>query len=151
MLGAPRNLCACLALLCLKLVSCFPPRSACDYELPEGFRGCVLIQFKRPDCPATQVIQDRLVFHIPASGFLCTSSWPQAGWARDEYYFVGQKRTRIESLGVGQERLIWLGSTGRCSSGDHPAAVYQLFFVGTEQESNRPPAAPSPAECTGRA
>lgn len=122
-------------------------RTPCVYEVPEGFQGWVLISFQHPECPPIPLEGGKLVFRIPPSGVLCTSSTLQTGWARDEYYFVGKVRTPIKSTGWGGGGGVWLESNGQCGTGANPVAVFANFFVGSEEETRNPPPSPEDPRC----
>ena len=137
-----------LGLLLVFSTGCYKPRTPCVYEVPENFRGWVLIRFRRPECPPVPVENGRLVLRISETGVLCTSSSFETGWAKDQYYFVGKSRTPIPSTGWGGGGLVWLESNGECRDGaNRPVAAFANFFVGTEAEAREPPRRPESPEC----
>lgn len=129
------------------IAGCYRSRTPSVYEVPEGFKGWVLIRVERPECPPIPFENGKLVFRIPASGVLCTSSALEIGWAKDEYYFVGKSRTPIPSTGWGGGGGVWLESNGQCGIGKNPAAVFAHFFIGSESEAKSPPPSPEDPGC----
>lgn len=45
-----------------------------NFELPEGYRGWVVIEYYNPNCPPLKTSRMHIVVEIPTSGHLCTSS-----------------------------------------------------------------------------
>ena len=124
----------------------WPYRTACVYEIPEGFHGWVLIEFENRSCPALPIRDGKLVFSVSAQGSLCASSKLEQGWATDEYFFVGQVRTPIPNTGWGGGGLIWGSSNGWCQVTGKVPHVFESFFVGTETQFR---AAGAPPELEG--
>ena len=110
-----------------------PPRTACVYEIPEGFTGWVLIEFGNSNCPPLEKRNGELIFKVGSDGRFCTSSRLEYGWAKDAYFYVGKSRTAIQSTVSGGSGLIWGGSTGSVQAGS-VEKKYEKFFVGTEQQ-----------------
>src|SRR5689334_8945304 len=124
-------------LLCLVLLgsSCTRHRMPSVFEVPEGFRGWVLIEHDRPGCPATPVENQKRIYRIPASGRMCVRDSLEYGkFAKDEYYFVGSSRVPIPEESPGHEGLVRAGGVGGPGS-----RIFEHFFVGTEQELKRQP------------
>ena len=139
---------AVVATIAMALSSaCYHYRTPCVYEVPEGFKGWVLIRLERPECGPLPLENGKFVFRIPTSGVLCTSSGLETGWAKDEYFFVGKARTPILSTGWGGGGGVWLESNGQCGVGSRPAAVFAHFFIGSEAETNHPPPSPEDPAC----
>jgi hypothetical protein len=131
-----------LCLLCF--FGCSKQRSACLYEIPEGFTGWVLIEFGRSNCPPLSTKHGKSVVPIGSNGRYCTSSDLEDGWAKDTYFFVGKSRSEIQATGWGGGGLIWGGSTGREQQQGKPDTVYENFFVGTEDQFNHAGEQPRP-------
>lgn len=134
-------------LLAAASLGCEKSRTPCLFELPEGFRGWVLIRFEHSECPPLPLEQGRLVFRIPATGVLCTSNSMETGVAKDEFRYSGNARTPIPSTGWGGGGGVWLESNGQCGTGPKPAAILEHFFIGTEAEANSPPPMPEDPAC----
>jgi hypothetical protein len=109
------------------------------FEIPENYQGWVAIEFSRPECQPIPAVDGKLVFRIPASGYLCTSSSPTFGVATDQYWYVGKNRTQIHQTGWGGGGLIWDEATGESEVAGKPKRVFMNFFVGTEQQERKAP------------
>jgi hypothetical protein len=131
------------------LIGCQERRTPVVYEIPEGFRGWVLIQFNKPECPRLAEVEGKLVLRISKDGKSCASSAPEYGWAKDEFHFVSERgREPIRTTVQGGGGMIWSASIGECGSGaGHTAAVFSNFYVGTEVAAKADTVAPSPPEC----
>ncbi len=112
---------------------CERKRTPSVYEIPEGYRGWVTIDFGVPSCPPLSLRDGKYIVVIQASGKACTSSAPEYGYARDEFYFVGRRRAPIAETHEGQGGLIWGGGM----AGLGPAGKQRIighFFVGSEAD-----------------
>jgi hypothetical protein len=116
-------------------VACTQHRPPSVYELPSTYRGWLLIEYGRSDCPALPMEGGKFVFRFSDAGRICTSSYPKDGRAKDEYYLVGagtrtavslaRNDSTVEDAGI---RVRGSGMAGR----DGLTAGY--FFLGTEDE-----------------
>jgi hypothetical protein len=122
-----------LAFVCL-VVGCEKKRTACVYEIPEGFTGWVSIEFGASNCPPLSKRDGKLIVPIGCDGRCCTSSELEYGWAKDTYFFVGKSRSEIRDTGWGGGGLIWGGSIGSAQQQGKPERVSENFFVGTEDQ-----------------
>ena len=118
-------------LLVFGLAGCEKTRTACIYEIPEGFTGWVRIEYGRTNSPPLIKRDGKFVFQIGTDGRLCTSSQPEYGWAKDAYYYVGKSRTELAATGWGGGGLIWAGSIGGVQG---ERDTHETFFVGTEAQ-----------------
>lgn len=128
-------------ILVLALSGCRKARTACVFEIPEGFTGWVLIEFGRTNCPPLGKRDGQIVFQIGSDGRCCTSSALEFGWAKDSYVYVGKSRNQIPSTVPGGGGLVWGGGTGSVQT-KSAEKTYETFFVGTEQQftyADRPP------------
>jgi hypothetical protein len=130
--------------LILLLSACGKRRAACIYEIPEGFSGWVLIVFEQTNSPPLPTRDGKLVFRICDHGQLSTSSTLQYGWAKDEYYFVGNNRRPILWTARGKGGLIWGESTGSSQTRGVHEQTYENFFVGTEEQLRKAGEPPRP-------
>jgi hypothetical protein len=127
----------CIAVITLAHLACEtkPPEI---YEIPDGYRGWVEIRAKRPACAPLPKSGDALLFQIPPSGVLCTSSPINAGLGREEFYYVKNgRRVRLQNSAADPNLMIWAvnyyGSGG--SGPDYEAEHDRMrFFVGTERD-----------------
>jgi hypothetical protein len=127
----------------IAIASCEQARTPCVYEAPEGFTGLVLIEFERSDCPPLQKKDGKLIFHFGKDGRLCTSSRMEEGSAKDEYYYVGNSRAMISETAPGKSGLVWAGGNGSVQKAGEKKEIYEIFFIGTEDQFNH---APKPSE-----
>ena len=111
-------------------------RTPCVYEVPDGFRGWILIESGRKECPTIQTENGKHIFKIPASGRLCVSDSLEAGVAKDEFYFVGRQRTLISDDTSGEEGLPRVRGGGVGGPGSR---TFLHYFVGTEEELKQQP------------
>jgi len=126
------GLSVCVALLS---AACEQHRLPCVYEVPEGFRGWVLIEHDTPECAAVSVDDGKRIYRIPPSGRLCVrDSIEYNKFAKDEYYFVGATRIPILVATPGHDGLIRGQGVG--GPGGH---TFDHFFVGTDQELHAQP------------
>lgn len=136
---------ACLGATVLSMLAvseCQQRRTAVVYEIPEGYRGWVEIDYERSDCPALPLTEGKYVIAISKDGRACTSSAPEVGTALDEFYFVGSQRTRIPVTGWGGGGLIWGHTIGTVSGYGSKRRTRGGFFVGSESEYRSAPPAP---------
>ena len=143
-----------LSLLAPLLVSgCMQKRQPDRYLIPQGHTGWVLIEYEVKGTPPAGSENGFNLFKVPRSGRLQTSSpRMQAGWAKDEYYYVDSKGQRqpLKSTGWGKGGMIWGGATsgGVITVGDSKGTrkiqtpPTQTFFIGTEKQFNK--AGPEP-------
>lgn len=99
------------------------------YEIPDGYRGWVVIQYEDRTCPPLTRRGVYLVITIGQDGRTCTSDPFPQGWRPTDYQYVRSdgSRTKIPVTVRGRGGLIW---------GGHyvwPASQGR-FFVGTEDE-----------------
>ena len=125
------------------LCGCKKARTACVYEIPEGFTGWILIEFGRTNCPPLMKRDGKLVFEIGRDGRLCTSSPLQYGWAKVEYFYVGKARIAIPCTVSGGGGLIWGSSTGSTQTGN-VERKFESFFVGPEDQFTQADKQPTP-------
>ena len=67
----------------------------------------------------------------------------EEGWAKDEYYYVGNLRTVIPATASGKGGLVWGGGNGSVQKAGEKKKIYEIFFIGTEEQFNH---APKPSE-----
>lgn len=104
------------------------------YELPEGYRGWVVIQYQDPTCAPIRTEGIYLIITIPPSGRACTSDAIPRGWRYTRYDYVSPDGTRktIPSSGWNPKREIWAGSWAPVQQG--VTFPRSSFFVGTKAE-----------------
>lgn len=106
------------------------------YIIPKGYVGWVRVDLGVPGAAALPVEDGRLVFNIPATGRLETSSKLEEGWAYDEYYYcdVAGHCERLPVSAPGENGMIWGQSNAAERVRGQPTRVYERFFVGTEEQ-----------------
>jgi hypothetical protein len=107
------------------------------YLIPTGFTGWTRIEFRKKDALALPTEDGRRLLELDAQGKLSTSSEPQSGHGKDEfYYYTGnggpkEQRTLISSAGVCRGGMVWELDT----LVDEPTSTpFVRFFVGTEAQ-----------------
>ncbi len=119
-----------LSLLCAAMLTgCWSSRRPCVYELPEGFTGWAFVEFEVRGAPPLPHRDGKLLVSFPPSGRIVTSSSIEQSFAKDEFYFIGKKRTPLPVSMGGSDGLIWGQVTGVTG-----ARTFQRFFVGSRQE-----------------
>jgi hypothetical protein len=100
------------------------------YELPDGYRGWVLIQYKDSSC--SPLVRDGIseVLVVPESGRACTSAAPREGWHIAEYKV--RSATGPRSL---DESQITIHSTS-------PLCSREQFYVRNIGQESIPPEPP---------
>lgn len=102
------------------------------WQLSPGFRGWVVVEYEKPDCPPLPTEGIRLVIGVPPSGHACTSSPMPKGWRYERYEYV---------LANGRRRVI--PSNGWDSNSEiTPLSVNlkkktEFLFVGSREELNK--------------
>lgn len=120
------------------------------YLIPEGFVGWVRIDFEVEGAPELPVESGFLVYRVPPTGHLETSSAIESGWASDEYYYVDSQGEwkRLPVTARGLDGMIWAhGLSLRTSHEYRPSGSTsrstgvgsEHFFVGPEELSKRLP------------
>jgi hypothetical protein len=99
------------------------------WELSPGYRGWVVVEYQRRDCPPLSTEGIQLVITVSASGHACTSSPIPKGWRYERYEYVLENGTRREIPSSGWDRdseITPLDSKKRLA----------FLFVGNQQELN---------------
>ena len=105
------------------------------YQIPDGYVGWVVIQYDIAGTPAVPVSNKQLVFVIPQSGLLKTSSSQQFGEAHDQYLYCGSSGCReLADTGWGKGGMVWDESSGTSQETGKQEIRSEQFFVGTEAQ-----------------
>ena len=105
------------------------------FLIPAGYSGWVRIDFRHKDAPPLPMEDGRLLLKLNEQGTLETSTDPQSGHGKDDFfYYSDERRTPLSSAGVCKGGMIWQVETmvdGRTST------PFARFFVGTEDQYRR--------------
>ena len=102
------------------------------FLIPSGYSGWVRIDFRQKDALPLSMEDGRLLLKLDEHGTLRTSSDPQSGHGRDDFfYYAGGHRTPLSNAGVCKGGMIWQIET----MVDEPTSTpFARFFVGTEDQ-----------------
>src|SRR3979490_1771182 len=71
------------------------------FLIPTGYSGWVRVDFRRKDAPPLPMEGGRRLLKLNADRALQTSSRPQLGHGRDDFfYYSGDRRTQLSNAGV---------------------------------------------------
>ncbi len=127
-----------LLLLLLPLHGCSNGRRSCRYLIPSGYVGFVRIDYGVSGAPSLPLEQGFLLFRIPSTGYLQTSTAFVGGRVEDEFYYVtGNQRQQVHGESDGYPTgsqppipMVW----GRLVGGGRAESVYEMFFIGTKKQ-----------------
>jgi len=126
-------------------------RAAYVYQIPEGFRGWVKVEYSSPGCPALEDREGGKLIEVSRAGTACTKYDRSGGWKSSAFRYGAESPRLIPEapasadngccqpavLPKGQDPatvFVW-GQTGwTCES---PKAEVQVFFVGAVDEYNK--------------
>lgn len=99
------------------------------WELPPNYKGWVVFQYEKPDCPALREHGIFLVHIVGQDARGCTSSPVPRGWRYSTYSCIqaNGERLPIPSSSWSREPQIWANSY-------NPGRKAEVFFVGSEEE-----------------
>ena len=118
----------------------FPTSPALRYEIRDGFRGWVVIQYGDPRCSPLPMHNGYLVLKISESGCLCTSTSLPEGLRTNAFEYVASDghRTAIPAKYGDPTSQILEDVTGEYVTGNN-TFVRSYFFVGPLHEYKRAP------------
>jgi len=97
-----------------------------------GYIGWVRINFRQKGAPSLPTEDGHILLKLNAKGILQTSSDPQQGHGKDEFfYYGGDRRTLLSNAGVCKGGMIWQVETMVDESTSTP---FSRFFIGTEDQ-----------------
>ena len=124
-----------LILSVFSLLACEQHRPPSVYEFPSTYRGWLLIEYGRSNCPALSTEAGKFVFRFSDAGRICTSSYPAYGWAKDEYYLVAADARIPVSLARDDSTVQDAGLRIRgCGMAGQDTQTVGYFFVGTADD-----------------
>ena len=102
------------------------------FLIPAGYSGWVRVDFRQKDAPPLPMEDGRLLLKLNARGALQTSSDPQLGHGRDDFFFYsGDRRTPLSNAGVCKGGMVWQIET---MVDDRTSTPFERFFAGTENQ-----------------
>jgi hypothetical protein len=102
------------------------------FLIPAGYIGWVRINFRQKGAPSLPTEDGHILLKLNAQGILQTSSDPQQGHGKDEFfYYGGDRRTLLSNAGVCKGGMIWQVETMVDESTSTP---FSRFFIGTEDQ-----------------
>lgn len=135
------------AMSCVGTASQRSTRSNVVYEVPDGFRGWVIVEYSSPSCHAPIDRQGRSVIPISETGTGCSSHSVAQGWSSSavEYRQSGRSIAKgaggdpgqAATLPKGQDPqtvFVWWGIGWTC---EESGLAVQSFFIGTTDECNK--------------
>ena len=110
----------------------FHRRAPERFLIPAGYSGWVRVDFRQKGAPPLPLEDGRLLLKLNSDGTLQTSSDPQPGHGRDEFfYYAGDRRTRLSNAGVCKGGMVWQIGT---MVDERTSTPFARFFVGTEDQ-----------------
>ncbi|WP_047983238.1 DUF6843 domain-containing protein [Ornithinibacillus californiensis] len=109
------------------------------YLLPSGFEGCVVIYYDAQDALPLKIENNEIVYRVPKSGVIYTSSPYDFGWISEEgsgsaqirAFYVDQQGEVIEEL---PQEKIRFGALGGRGDGKYAKYYYYQIFGSKEME-----------------
>ena len=102
------------------------------YLIPAGFTGWVRVDYRQRNSPPLPLEDGRRLLKLNAEGAIATSSDPQFGHGKDDFfYYDGDHRAPLSSAGVCKGGMIWELQTLVDPLTSMP---FTRFFVGTEDQ-----------------
>jgi hypothetical protein len=102
------------------------------FLVPAGYTGWVRIDFRQKDAPPLPEEDGRRLFKLDEHGALRTSSEPQSGHGKDDYfYYSGDRRTPLSNAGVCKGGMVWKLEN---VLNERSSMSFARFFVGTEEQ-----------------
>jgi hypothetical protein len=102
------------------------------WEFSPRYRGWVVVEYERPECPPLLTKAMHLVIDVPPSGHACTSSPIPKGWRYERYEYVlpDGRRKVIRSSG-------WDRNSEITSLSVNAEKKTEFLFVGTREELSK--------------
>ena len=105
------------------------------FLIPAGYSGWVRIDFRQKGAPPLPMEDGRRLLKLNEQSALQTSSDPQAGHGRDDFfYYTGEHRTPLSNAGVCKGGMVWQIET---MADERTSTPFERFFVGTEAQYRR--------------
>lgn len=112
-------------------------RHPTKFFVPAGYVGWVAVKYGETKARSLPMTDGTFICQIPPDGLLETSSFPEQGWAKDEYLYYSKDGStqEITETGWGRGGMIW-GNANEwqlTQNGSMPAQITTYFYVGTEE------------------
>ncbi|MEN8698539.1 DUF6843 domain-containing protein [Bacillus infantis] len=112
------------------------------YLLPSGFEGCVVINYNVKGARPLKINNNEIVYNVPKSGVLNTSSPSDFGWINEQHsgayqlraFYVDEKGERIEEL---DQEKIRFGANGAAQEEGKPERQYFYQIFGSEDTESK--------------
>ncbi len=112
------------------------------YLLPMGFEGCVVINYNVKGARPLKIDNNEIVYKVPKSGVLNTSSPSDFGWVNEQHsggyqlraFYVDGKGNKIKEL---HQEKIRLGANGAAQEEGKPERQYSYQIFGSEDIENK--------------
>lgn len=88
------------------------------YLLPNGFEGCVVINYDVKDAKPLQIENNEIIYKVPKDGIINTSSPMEFGWVNEKLsgahelkaFYVDESGKKIKELPEDKIRFAAIGS-----------------------------------------
>ena len=102
------------------------------FLIPAGYSGWVRVDFRQKDAQPLPMEAGRRLLKLDEHAALQTSSDPQPGHGKDDFfYYAGARRTPLSNAGICKGGMVWQVET---MVDDRNSTPFTRFFVGTEDQ-----------------
>ncbi len=102
------------------------------FLIPAGYSGWVRVDFRQKDAQPLPMEAGRRLLKLDVHAALQTSSDPQPGHGKDDFfYYAGDRRTPLSNAGICKGGMVWQVET---MVDDRNSTPFTRFFVGTEDQ-----------------
>jgi hypothetical protein len=104
------------------------------FLIPAGYSGWARIYFRQKGAPPLPMEEGRLLLKLNEQGTLQTSSDPQSGHGKDDFFYYSysdDRRTPLSNAGVCKGGMVWQIET---MVDERTSTPFARFFVGTEDQ-----------------
>ncbi|MFD0770078.1 DUF6843 domain-containing protein [Bacillus sp. CGMCC 1.60114] len=112
------------------------------YLLPNGFEGCVVINYDVKDAKPLQIENNEIIYKVPKDGIINTSSPMEFGWVNKKHsgsfqlkaFYVDESGKKIKEL--PQDKIL-LGANGSAQEDGKPKKDYFYQIFGSKEIENQ--------------
>ena len=102
------------------------------FLIPAGYSGWVRVDFRQKHAQPLPMEAGRRLLILDEHAALQTSSDPQPGHGKDDFfYYAADRRTPLSNAGVCKGGMVWQVET---MVDDRNSTPFTRFFVGTEDQ-----------------